>query len=396
MTQPPAPGEPEPARPAAARRAVGEPEPGRPAATRRAGAGRAAATPAGAADERGGRTGGWLDPARVAGAFGLGEPRGPLVAVPGAWSNRLWRLETERGEFAVKELRGSAAAPGWRRRLRDAMAVERAAWAAGTVPMARPVAAAAGGWLAEVATTSGGHATLRCHRWVPGTPAAGLAPSPALAADVGRSLAAIHALGLPAPATTADGVAPLPLAAWERLVAEARRARLAWAGELAGLAPLVRELAERLEALRRAGRRMLRSHRDLDPKNAVVRPDARVALLDWDYAGPVPPAAELLGTALSFAGGAAGEPDAACVGACVHGYLDAGGRPQAPDLLDAAFLHREGLDWLWRNVDRCLGRRLDDPGDLPLARRLAPRLVGSFPAEVATVDRWAGRLLADL
>jgi hypothetical protein len=333
-----------------------------------------------------------LDPARVAGAFGLGRPGGPLAAVPGAWSNRLWRLETERGAFAVKELRGPAAAAGWRRRLRDAMAVERAAWAAGTVPMARPVAAAAGGWLAEVATTGGGRATVRCHRWVPGTPAADLAPSPSRAADVGRSLAAIHALGLPAPATTAVQVAPLPLAAWDRLVAEAREAGLAWAGELAGLTPLVRELAGRLAALRRAGRGMLRSHRDLDPKNAVVRPDARVALLDWDHAGPTLPAAELLVTALSFAGGAVGEPDAACVRACVRGYLDAGSRPQAPNLLDAALVHREGLDWLWRNVDRCLGRRLDDPGDLTLARRLAPRLVASFPVEVATVDRWAGRL----
>jgi Phosphotransferase enzyme family len=342
--------------------------------------------------DRGEPTGAVLDPARVAGAFALGEPRGPLVPVPGAWSNRLWRLQTERGAFAVKELRGSAAAAGWRQRLRDAMAVERAAWAAGTVPMAEPVAAAVGGWLAEAATAGGDRATLRCHRWVPGTPAAALAPSPAAAADVGRSLAAIHALGLPAPATTADEVAPLELPAWDRLVAEARQAGLAWAAELAGLTPLVRELAERLEALRRAGRAMLRSHRDLDPKNAVVRADARVALLDWDYAGPTLPAAELLSTALSFAGGAGGEPDAACVRACVRGYLDAGGRPQAPDLLDAALLHREGLDWLWRNVDRCLGRRLDGPGDLPLARRLAPRLVGSFPAEVATVDRWAGRL----
>jgi Ser/Thr protein kinase RdoA (MazF antagonist) len=294
MTQPPDRGEPEPA---------------------------AATAPAGRAAT--------LDPARVAGAFGLGASRGPLAPVAGAWSNRLWRLETERGAFAVKELRGSAAA-GWRRRLRDAMAVERATWAAGTVPMAQPMTAAAGGWLAEVATTGGGRATVRCHRWVPGTPAAALAPGPALAADVGRSLAAIHALDLPTPATTTHEVAPLPLHAWNRLVAEARQAGLAWAGELAGLTPLVGRLAGRLEALRRAGRTMLRSHRDLDPKNAVVRPDARVALLDWDYAGPILPAAELLVTALSFAGAAGGERDTACVRACVRGYLEAGGRPQAP------------------------------------------------------------------
>jgi hypothetical protein len=335
-----------------------------------------------------------LHPADLAEAFALGRPQGPLTAVPGAWSNRLWRLETERGRYAVKELRGSAGTAGWRQRLRVAMAVEQAAWTAGTVPMAEPVAAAAaGGWLAEVATTGGDRATVRCHRWVPGVPATAVVPSPALAADAGRSLAAIHALGLPASSTTAADVDPLAPAAWHRLVAEAHRGGLAWAGELAGLTPLVVRLAERLEALRRAGRAMLRSHRDLDPKNAVVRPDARVALLDWDYAGPTLAASELLVTAVSFAGGADGEPDAACVRACVRGYLDAGGRPRPPDLLDTALIHRESLDWLWRNVDRCLGRRVRDPADRQLAERLAPRLIGSFAAEVATVDRWASRLL---
>lgn len=335
-----------------------------------------------------------LDPADLAEAFALGRPQGPLTAVPGAWSNRLWRLETERGRYAVKELRGSAGTAGWRQRLRVAMAVEQAALTAGTVPMAEPVAAAAaGGWLAEVATTGGDRATVRCHRWVPGAPATAVAPSPALAADLGRSLAAIHALGLPASSTTAADVAPLAPAAWHRLVAEAHRGGLAWAGELAGLTPLVVRLAERLDALRRAGRAMLRSHRDLDPKNAVVRPDARVALLDWDHAGPTLAASELLVSAVSFAGGADGEPDAACVRACVRGYLDAGGRPRPPDLLDTALIHRESLDWLWRNVDRCLGRRVRDPADRQLAERLAPRLVGSFAAEVATVDRWASRLL---
>ncbi|HEX8132956.1 MAG TPA: phosphotransferase, partial [Actinomycetes bacterium] len=313
--------------------------------------------------------------------------------VPGAWSNRLWRLETEAGRFAVKELRGTAgpAAHGWRRHLQVPMRVELAAWTAGTIPMAEPIAAGTGGWLAEVPATGGRRAAVRCHRWVPGVPATAVAPGPEMAADVGRSLAAIHALGLPAPETTATGLAPLSPAAWRRTVAATRRTGLSWAGELAGLTPLVEALAERLEALRRQGRPMLRSHRDLDPKNAVVRPDGTVALLDWDYAGPTLAASELLATAVSFAGGA-GEPDAACVHACVRGYLDAGGRAQAPDLLDTATIHQESLAWLWLNVDRCLGRRLRDQTDARLARHLVQELIGSFATEVATIDGWASRL----
>jgi Ser/Thr protein kinase RdoA (MazF antagonist) len=293
--------------------------------------------------------------------------------VPGAWPNRLWRLETEQGRFAIKELRGSTEVDGWSQRLQVTMTVERAAWTAGAIPMAEPMTAvgSGGGWLAEVATTTGQRVTVRCHRWVPGTPATAVAPSPAMAADVGRSLAALHALGLAAPATTATGLVSLSLAAWHQTVTQTRRAGLAWAGELAGLTPLVEQLTQRLQALQRQGRPMLLSHRDLDPKNAVVRPDQRVALLDWDYAGPILAASELLVTALSFAGGTL-QPDAACVRACVRGFLDAGGHVQPPDLLDTAVIHQESLAWLWLNVDRCLGRRLRDPADQQLGQRLAP------------------------
>jgi hypothetical protein len=336
-----------------------------------------------------------LDPTRLAEAFALGRPQGPLLPVPGAWSNRLWELETEQGRFAIKELRGSAGG-GWSQRLQVAMMVERAAWAAGTIPMAEPLAAATGGgWLAEVAATGGQRATVRCHRWVPGMPATAVAPSPAMAADMGRSLAALHALGLVAPGTTATGLAPLSLAAWHQTITHARQAGLDWAGELAGLTPLVEQLAERLHALQRQGRSMLLSHRDLDPKNAVVRAGGGVVLLDWDYAGPTLAASELLVTALSFAGGAL-QPDDACVRACVQAYLDAGGHVAPPDLLDTALIHLEGLGWLWLNVDRCLGRQLRDPADRQLGQRLAPELISAFAAEMATVDHSVPRLLTIL
>jgi hypothetical protein len=77
----------------------------------------------------------------------------------------------------------------------------------------------------------------------------------------------------------------------------------------------------------------------------------------------------------------------------VRGLLDAGGHVRLPDLLDTAVIHQESLSWLWLNDDRRLGRRLRDPADQQLDQRLAPQLLTAFAAEVATVDRWAGRLL---
>jgi hypothetical protein len=41
---------------------------------------------------------------RVVATFELGRPVRPAESVPGGLSNDLWRLETERGAFAVKRL----------------------------------------------------------------------------------------------------------------------------------------------------------------------------------------------------------------------------------------------------------------------------------------------------
>src|SRR5690242_17352957 len=79
----------------------------------------------------------------------LGTPIGPMRRVEGKASNRVYRLDTEQGAFAVKERtpdRGSEL------RCDDVFRFEQAAFAAG-IPMPEPVAA---------------DAELVVHRWVDG------------------------------------------------------------------------------------------------------------------------------------------------------------------------------------------------------------------------------------
>ena len=68
----------------------------------------------------------------------LGAPLGPMARVHGGFANRLYRLDTDQGSFAVKEL--NLVDRRWPYRLDDVFGFEQAAFAAG-IPMPEPISA---------------------------------------------------------------------------------------------------------------------------------------------------------------------------------------------------------------------------------------------------------------
>jgi hypothetical protein len=183
----------------------------------------------------------------------------------------VWRLDTDRGAFAVKRMVVNAGLPSFVANVEKAFTVERRAWAAG-VPMPEPLAdPCTGRALARVDS-----ALFRVHRWASGEPGGG---SPAQAAGL---LATIHAAG--------D-------ARWPRTPA------VGWAADRWGIG-LVR-LAHRVQS---GPTRVLvvDSHRDLDQKNTVRGADGVLMALDWDAAGPVGAVHEAVGLALDWSDA---EPD---------------------------------------------------------------------------------------
>jgi hypothetical protein len=79
------------------------------------------------------------DAAVVAERFGVGTPRRPMERVHGGLLNRMWRLDTDEGSFAVKELNLHR---DWTYRPHDVLRLEVAAFEAG-VPMPEPMPRAA-------------------------------------------------------------------------------------------------------------------------------------------------------------------------------------------------------------------------------------------------------------
>ncbi|MFE3501176.1 phosphotransferase family protein [Kitasatospora sp. NPDC059160] len=213
----------------------------------------------------------------------LGVPLGPMIRVHGGFANRTYRLDTDQGSFAVKEL-----SPADRRRpyrVEDVFAFERAAFAAG-VPMPEPVAADP-------------HTLV--HRWVEGEKVPEEPVPEAYAFEVGQILARLHALDVPwtpEPAESAEGPTPRD---WPALAARAQASGQPWAGELASRVGTFLAIADFLDACERPGPVVL-THRDVQPWNLLARA-GRPVLLDWELSGPLDLSGELGSTALGIAKG---------------------------------------------------------------------------------------------
>ncbi len=303
----------------------------------------------------------WISEA--AAAFGLGTVLEAPRAVPEAWSNQVFRIRTGTGSYVIKILAASTLPE-----IHAGIAVERAVLATSAVPMAEPVPDPDGHWLVTLSDGT----TARCHRWVAGIPASSASTQPVR--DIGRSVGVIHGLGIAA--GDSSTLPPLDLDRWYAAVELAER--FAFAGELRTATPLVERLAAQLRALIGARLPLLASHRDLDPKNAVIRPDGRVAILDWDYAGPIVPEGELLDASWSFC-------QASELGDFVRSYVDAGGPVRAIPALSIA-AQQADLGWLLRNVERCVAA---DPAERALGQRLAPELIAALRRDSENRDRWA-------
>lgn len=317
---------------------------------------------------------------QAAEAFQLGPVVGEPAAVDEAWSNQVLRISTRSGQYAIKVLTGAS-----QDALNTGKTVEAAAAATGEIPMPTPVTAADGAWFVAIETDHQPR-LLRCHRWVDGTPCSAVPPSAAIARNVGRSLGILHTLHLDG--GDSSQLTPVELDRWYRAAADAARTNVLWAQRVNDLTPLVEELAKGVEQLRGARLPLRLSHDDLDPKNAVVRPDGCVAITDWDYAGPVLPDVELVVAATSFAGGGL-MADIDLVREFVFAYRDAGGDATPIDP-ERTVVESGKIDWLLRNIE---GALKPVPGDdTAMRNHTAQALVASFADDVAHLRNWATRI----
>ncbi|SBT43233.1 phosphotransferase family protein [Micromonospora auratinigra] len=262
----------------------------------------------------------------------LGTPTRPLTRVSGGFANRTYRLDTDQGSFAVKELNLVDRRATYH--VEEVFRFERAAFAAG-IPMPEPISA---------------DRELLVHRWVEGERVPESPVSRAYAREIGEILARLHTLDVEWTHAPVDEPTPRD---WPALAARAVATGQPWADEFAAQVPTFLAIADLVDTCDRPGPVVL-THRDVQPWNLLAR-DGRPVLLDWELSGLLDLSAELGSTALSLAKGPGFDDiEPAVFRAVLDGYAGAGGvlPPSGPSW----FVHLIG-GWLghtrW-NVVRCL------------------------------------------
>ncbi len=327
----------------------------------------------------------WPSARAVAALFALGEPIGPMAPVGRARTQRVFRLRTEGGTFAVKELLGLGNDPGWEEALEQAWALELRAGEAGVSippPVPNPDDGGPLGWVPRLG--GGLDAAVRVHHWVAGNPCPPGPVTAKVARWAGGVLARLHGLaGAPEPGPVSRPEPPPGPAAWTALVEAAEAVAVPWAPVLGAAGALVAAVRERVGAVRPGPDPLVPAHGSLDQDNLVLGGRGLPFLCDWDRAGGRPPAEDLAATALDLGAWT----DFATVRAVVSAYGAGGGPGRPVGDSELAGVLSGYLGRVVFNVERAVGLRPAPPEVARRSARAVPTLIDGLGLRVAVAGR---------
>ena len=316
--------------------------------------------------------------------YELGPVRAAPVPLAGGLKHKAYRLETARGDYVVKALNPSLAAvpgacDGFRRSEQAA-----AALAALGLPALPALRGPDGTAVTEIGTQA-----FLVFPWCEGRALAPVPAPPAQAHQIGVLLGRIHAQNLPWDGAEVFSSAPAE-AHWHALAAQARRLNAAWAGTLEAALSALEDWGRRAAAAARAlPQPPIVSHRDLDQKNVLWRGPRDPVIIDWEAAGPVAPALDVMTAALNWGGQSSGPPDRAAFEAVLRGYRAVCGfsvadaRPALEGRLTA------WLVWLEFNVERALQGEAAPPPEHARTVQEIGTCLSVLSALSAGIPRWA-------
>jgi len=280
----------------------------------------------------------------------LGTPAGMPSTVRGGFHHRVWRLETDLGTYAVKQLSV------------DADVDDRVARSHYNTSEGIAEAFAVRGVPAIFALKSGAEylQIIDGERYLvhPWSTAAALDISDVSerhALEVAGLLARMHGMSLEFPGLRQQEFDVHPEENIVLLVDMARDLHVERSGMLRRGLPSFLEIANaQRSAIRILENHLVISHGDLDQKNVLWDADGKPALIDWESARKLNPTHEIITEALNWSGiGSHFDPD--LFEKIVSGYKQAGGVIEH-DSVTAAYhcILGDWLNWLMYNVGRCL------------------------------------------
>lgn len=230
-------------------------------------------------------------------------------------SQRLWRLNSSHGSFALKEFPYDA--PPHIERREAAARFEHEVFRSGTLAMPEPIPSTDGTFVVPAAGSRGERSTIRLHRWFDGAPAQ--SPSPGRCRDAGASLQIVQRVGAAwSSRPTGD------LRWWDVEPHEVldRLAHSALAGLAARASSPIHDALELVALGESVDGDWIYTHCDHKPENAMFA-SSGVAVLDWDECSHCHPELEAIEAALRWSNPA--RPSRDRFSAFLDGYRETGG-----------------------------------------------------------------------
>ena len=283
-------------------------------------------------------------------ALQLGESRGAPERLSGGFHHLVWRLETGRGTFVVKQLAPETdLGDGARTTRLDAS--ERLAEAFAERGIGAIHALRSGEDYVQVRDDIG----YLVYPWTDAAPLGEGVVSATHALRIARLLAAMHRADVEAPQLATEAEETATADELRDLVRRAKEEELACGDEIAArLEELECICADRAEASEVLERRQVVSHGDLGQKNVLWSDEGEPVLIDWEGARMVNPTREVLEVALDWSGLRAGF-DETLFARFLRAYQIGGGTIEGQEI-DAAVRAVLGawVDWLVYNAGRAL------------------------------------------
>ena len=286
---------------------------------------------------------------RICNALSLGALSVPPMSLSGGFTHRMFRVETDKGSYALKLLNPEImqrpdALDNYRAAEKGESLMENAG-----VPIL-PALSIGGRKLQRV---DGQY--LYVFDYFDGQPLRETEITPAHCAKIGAVLARIHGIDQ----RSCEAIPPAQPIDWLRLAQDLLAASCSEGALLQGVVPLLeRVTAAAQEAICRLPMVETLCHNDMDPKNVLWRGE-EFRIIDLECVGYANPQQEMLDLAVSW-----GDTEEKFK-AFADAYFAAGGSP-IPDAAAVYDSRRNYIDWLAYNARRAL---TEDPRERETARQ---------------------------
>ena len=313
----------------------------------------------------------------------LGELQAEPSAVPGGLLHRMWRLETERGRFAVKVLNPTImACPDAPQNYRNSEIIARQAARHGLPAIAALIFN--NHPLVELEGVS-----VLIFKWVEGLTLPTGPDTSDQAHQIGAILGRLHNLKFEVSDLAIPDWPSFPARHWQALAEQSSSAE--WAVQFRAKLPTILTWSERYRAVGPILRQTLVvSHRDLDQKNVLWRDAHTPQIIDWEAAGLTNPALDITGLALDWSGLRTGQADRSIFEAAIRGYREVRGAVWLDGVMALWGVAGGMLDWLEFNLKRSLGQANESLTEQRLGQTQVIETLTTLENLTTNLETWSG------